>query len=79
VWHVSLTRAMAAGMSSAKKLRLITSWSWCFDGWSSLICKAVTRPSCTERGTTINSVEGDKGSVLRTTNKPSLAMDREFR
>ena len=70
---------MAAGMSSAKKLHLITSWSWCFDRRSSLICKAVTRPSSTERDTTINSVEGDKGSVLQTTNKPSLAMDKEFR
>jgi hypothetical protein len=60
-------------------LHSLRSWSWRFDGWSSLICKAVTRPSSTERGTTINSMEGDKGSVLRTTNKPSLAMDKELR
>ena len=76
---MSRTRATVACRSTAKKLRLITSWSWCFDGWSNLICKAVTRPSNMERGTTINSVEGDKGSVLRTTNKSYLAMDREFR
>ena len=36
------------------------------------MCKAVTRPSKTERGTIISSLDGERGSFLGTTNNPSL-------
>ena len=45
------------------------------DVWSSLICNTVTRPSNTERGIIISSVEGTTGSLRRTTNIPSLAIE----
>ena len=40
-----------------------------------MICNAVTRPCKTERGTMISSVEGTRGSLRRTTNMPSQAID----
>ena len=49
--------------------------SWCFQGRFNLICKAVTRPSKTERGTIISSAAGNTGSFLWTTNKPSLPIE----
>ena len=41
-------------------------------GMVKLICKAVIRPSKTERGIMIGSVEGTRGSLQHTTNMPSL-------
>ena len=40
-----------------------------------MICNAVTRPCKTERGTMISLAEGTRGSLRRTTNMPSLAID----
>ena len=57
----------------------MTRFSWCLDGWSSLMWRAVTSPSRTEWGTMIKSVDGDGGSVRWTTNSPSLAIEATLR
>ena len=73
VWHELYAHSMA--LVERKEVTLHHKFSWCFEGWSSLICNAVTRPCKTERGTMITSVEGTRGSLRRTTNVPSLAKD----
>ena len=66
------TRAIPALISRVKK------WSWCLEGWSSLIWIAVSRPSSTERGTTINSIGRDSGWWRWMTSRPSLEMEVTF-
>ena len=52
--------------------RWSTIWNWWRDGWLSLIWRAVTRPSRTDRGSTIASATGMNGWVCWTTRSLSL-------